>query len=247
MTLDQAIEAEAQAQAICMQHPDFRDVVRRVDARSAPSASRAPPPTSRTSRCWCRSTTPSHGKLGEELRARAATWTGRATSRGRPSVRLRELGVFQLLAPPPSVRALCVAREAIAYASPVADAIFAVQGLAAQPLGVAGAEKLAGAPRRSSPADASSAASPSPSPRRAATSPRMRADGASRRRRLGLDGEKTFISNVGIAELLRRLRERRPRRSARRASRAFLVEAGAPGLTLERIATLDDHPLGGCA
>ena len=24
MTLDQAIEAEAQAQAICMQHPDFR-------------------------------------------------------------------------------------------------------------------------------------------------------------------------------------------------------------------------------
>ena len=45
-----------------------------------------------------------------------------------------DLDVFRLLAPQRNVRSLCVAREHIAYRSPLADAIFAVQGLAVSSL-----------------------------------------------------------------------------------------------------------------
>ncbi|MGH7295961.1 MAG: acyl-CoA dehydrogenase family protein, partial [Polyangiaceae bacterium] len=82
-----------------------------------------------------------HERLGSELRARvqAADWaTGDAAE---IVAHLALLGVFPLLAPEKSVRALCVAREILAYASPMADAIFAVQGLASHPLGLAGLDR----------------------------------------------------------------------------------------------------------
>lgn len=44
MTLDQAIEAEAQAQAICMAHPDFRTAYDANKARTAPRFEGAPEP-----------------------------------------------------------------------------------------------------------------------------------------------------------------------------------------------------------
>ena len=43
MSLEQAIEAEAQAQAICMQHPDFRAAYDAWTDEAARSASRARP------------------------------------------------------------------------------------------------------------------------------------------------------------------------------------------------------------
>jgi enoyl-CoA hydratase/carnithine racemase len=42
MTLDDAIEAEAQAQAICMAHPDFREAFDALVAKRSPRFRGAP-------------------------------------------------------------------------------------------------------------------------------------------------------------------------------------------------------------
>jgi acyl-CoA dehydrogenase len=180
-------------------------------------------------------------RLGHELRARvgAVAWSD------TPAEVVAQLGllhVFPLLAPEKSVRALCVAREAIAYASPMADSIFAVQGLASHPLALAGVDRwraridevLAGRTVGGF----------------ALTEPEAGSDVASMRataRREGdswrLDGEKTFISNVGIARFFVVFAKADPSLGKKGIS-AFLVESDAPGLTLEAIATIDDHPLG---
>jgi acyl-CoA dehydrogenase len=58
-----------------------------------------------------------------------------------------------------------------------------------------------------------------------------------------LDGEKTFISNVGIAGFFVVFASTDPSLGKKGIS-AFLVEADAPGLVQEPIITIDDHPLG---
>jgi len=184
----------------------------------------------------------SHGALGERLRARCSEMDWSSDDPREAVARLRELDVFPLLAPPPSVRSLCVTREAIAYRSPVADAIFAVQGLAAQPLGMAGADRW-----RAQLTDLTGGRVVGGF---ALTEPEAGSDVASMRavaHRAGehwtIDGDKTFISNVGIAGLFVVFANADPSLGKKGIS-AFLVEAGAPGLTLEPIATMDDHPLG---
>ena len=184
----------------------------------------------------------SHERLAADLRARvaAADWAG---DDPRQAVeRLRALSVFPLLAPSPSVRSLCVAREAIAYRSPVADAIFAVQGLAAQPLVMAGGDRL-----RARVDDLTSGRVVGGF---ALTEPEAGSDVASMQAaatREGdawrLTGDKTFISNVGLAAFFVVFASA-DRALGKKGLAAFLVEAGAPGLTLEPIPTIDDHPLG---
>jgi acyl-CoA dehydrogenase len=124
----------------------------------------------------------------------------------------------------------------------MADAIFAVQGLASHPLALAGVDRwrariddvLAGRIVGGF----------------ALTEPEAGSDVASLRstaKRHGdgwqLDGVKTFISNVGIARYFVVFANADPSLGKKGIS-AFLVEADAPGLTLEPIATIDDHPLG---
>jgi acyl-CoA dehydrogenase len=183
-----------------------------------------------------------HARLGDDLASRAGKldWAGHDP---REAVRrLVELDVFRLLAPERSVRALCVAREHIAYRSPMADAIFAVQGLAVSSLlmapdlawrttidDVVAGRQVGGF---------------------ALTEPEAGSDVASLRsvaRREGdawrIDGEKTFISNVGIASFFVVFANAEPSLGKKGIS-AFHVRADAPGLTLEPIATIDCHPLG---
>src|ERR1700679_1432421 len=90
---------------------------------------------------------PAHRTLGVELEKRiAAADLTKPKEIGRE---LGELGLFGLTVPESSggtalatatsadavdVRALCIAREALAYASPLADGVFAVQGLGAHPI-----------------------------------------------------------------------------------------------------------------
>ena len=183
-----------------------------------------------------------HARLGDELSARIAglDWSG---DDPREAVaRLVALDVFPLLAPHRSVRSLCVARERIAYRSPMADAIFAVQGLAVSSL------LLAPSPEWRATIDDVIAG------RKiggfALTEPEAGSDvGAMRSvaRREGdgwrLDGDKTFISNVGIARFFVVFASADPSLGKKGIS-AFLVESDAPGLTLEPIETIDDHPLG---
>ncbi len=157
--------------------------------------------------------------------------------------RLAELGFCELLMPPVSVRSLCVAREAIAYVSPLADSIFAVQGLGSHPLILAGeSEKRA--------AVLAEAVSGKRVCAFALTEPEAGSDVAalgSTARREGeswvLDGEKVFISNVGIANHYIVFANADPA-AGRKGISAFLVDASAPGLTTEPIAMSVDHPLG---
>ncbi len=162
--------------------------------------------------------------------------------------RLAELSLLDLLIPGKEasaidVRSLCVAREALAYTSPLADSIFAVQGLGSYPILLAGeagarAEVLGEAVRG----------------RRvcafALTEPEAGSDVASMQttaRREGdswiLDGEKVFISNVGIANHYVVFANADPS-AGKKGITAFLVEATAPGLVTEPIAMSVDHPLG---
>lgn len=161
--------------------------------------------------------------------------------------RLAELGLLRLLVPEGGarvdVRSLCVAREALAYVSPMADSIFAVQGLGSHPILLAGeaearAEVLSEVVRGTrvcafaltEPEAGSDVASMQ-------TTARLEGDA------FVLDGEKCFISNVGIAHHYVVFANADPA-SGKKGISAFLVDAAAPGLTTEPIAMSVDHPLG---
>jgi acyl-CoA dehydrogenase len=217
---------------------------------------------------------PAHRALGQDIAHKLPS--ADLANPKTVGVQLGELGLLGLVVPPAlggaivanpaldapvDVRALCIVREALAYTSPLADAVFAVQGLGAHPMVLSkGASertpllkeiirgtKILGF---------------------ALTEPEAGSDVASMRataRREGdswiLDGEKVFISNVGIAHHfvvfanvppnptsvptpinIRATALETPR--AKRAFGAWLVPANAPGLTLTETRTSGDHPLG---
>lgn len=197
-----------------------------------------------------------HRALGEACDERLAAEDAALHEPARVCPRLADLGLLQLLVPANvgggawgqggagvDVRALAVAREAIAYVSPLADSIFAVQGLGSYPLVLAGE----GARRAGVLAEAVRGERVCAF---ALTEPDAGSDVASMRttaRREGdgwvLDGEKVFISNVGIARHYVVFANADPERGKKGIS-AFLVETGAPGLVTEPIAMSVDHPLG---
>lgn len=162
--------------------------------------------------------------------------------------RLAELGLTKLLVPSKTggrvdVRSLCVAREALAWDSPLADSMFAVQGLGSHPILLAGEAERRAAVLAEVVAGTRVCAF-------GLTEPEAGSDVASMTtaaRREGeewiLDGEKVFISNVGIAHHYVVFANADPSKGKKGIS-AFLVDANAPGLTTEPIATSIDHPLG---
>jgi acyl-CoA dehydrogenase len=189
---------------------------------------------------------PAHAELGASLLAsfRAADAQLHAAARVIPQ--LGALGFLELVVPTGKVdvRGLCLARETLAYASPLADGIFAVQGLSAHPIvltaGFARRDEILSAMRKGERTGGF-----------ALTEPEAGSDVASmrttaRRDRDGtwvLDGEKIFISNVGIAHHFVVFANADPS-AGKRGISAFFVEANAPGLSLETIATSTEHPLG---
>ncbi len=93
---------------------------------------------------------PHHRRLAESLDGAAAAVSAAAGRAGDEAGRARAVaaemgaqGLYEWLLPAEGssavdVRALCLVREALGYASPLADAIFAVQGLGSLPIVVAG-------------------------------------------------------------------------------------------------------------
>jgi acyl-CoA dehydrogenase len=141
------------------------------------------------------------------------------------------------------VRSLVLIREALGQVSPLADAIFAVQGLGAHPIVLAGSaeqcarylpdvimgRRIAGF---------------------ALTEPEAGSDAASLRttavREEGdwvLDGEKTLISNVPLAQYYVVFANADPA-AERKGVSAFIVENGTPGLTVASIPMSTPHPVG---
>src|SRR5947209_7281258 len=197
-----------------------------------------------------------HRALGKECDAVLSDLDVALHTPERVIPRLGALGLLQLLVPANlgggawgregtsvDVRALSVAREAIAYVSPLADSIFAVQGLGSHPILLAGE----GARRASILAEVVRGERVCAF---ALTEPEAGSDVASMRttaRREGdswlLDGEKVFISNVGIAHHYIVFANADPEKGKKGIS-AFLVDAKSAGLATEPIAMSVDHPLG---
>ena len=141
------------------------------------------------------------------------------------------------------VRTLALVRETLARHSGLADFVFAMQGLGAGPISLFGtpAQKARWLPKTSSgtaiaafalsePASGSDVANISMTARR-------RGDGFT------LDGEKTWISNGGIADLYV-IFARSGEAAGAKGLSAFIVRGDNPGLSVaERIEVMAPHPL----
>src|SRR3954464_6081656 len=141
------------------------------------------------------------------------------------------------------VRTLCIAREILAFRDGLADFAFAMQGLGTGSITLFGSDELKRKylpPVRDGKTIAAFALSePEAGSDVAALATTAKADGADFR----LDGEKTWISNGGIADHYVVFARTGEAPGARGLS-AFVVDADTPGLTVaERIEVIAPHPL----
>jgi acyl-CoA dehydrogenase len=150
--------------------------------------------------------------------------------------------IFELVAPAsgrPDPLALCLAREMLGYVSPRADSIFAVQGLGSFPLLATGGD-VAGF-RDGSRIGAFALTEPEAGSDVAAIATRATpepGDGAWR-----LDGDKLFISNLGIATDAIVFATVDPA-LGRKGITAFHLRLDEPGVAVEPIEPIAAHPLG---
>ncbi len=158
----------------------------------------------------------------------------------RHAVTLEFGGVFDQ----PSVRALCLIREALAFGSPLADAVFALQGLGSMPISLSNNESMR---KRWLPEVAAGRAmaafamtEPEAGSDVGAMTTRARRDGDS----YVLDGRKWLISNAGIADFYTLFASTDPM-AGRKGISCFVVPADAPGLSFLGAQVLSEpHPLG---
>jgi acyl-CoA dehydrogenase len=162
-----------------------------------------------------------------------------------------EAGWLRLCVPAPAglhgrldVRSLCLARETLAYRSALADFAFAMQGLGSGPISLFGTDEQraaclpAVARGQNIAAFALSEQEAGSDVAALATAARAEGDG------YVLDGEKTWISNAGLADFYCVFARTGEAPGAKGLS-CFVVDADAPGLAVvERIETASPHPLG---
>jgi acyl-CoA dehydrogenase len=202
-----------------------------------------------------------HRALGGELAASIKATDEALHAPLAVARRLAELGLFELLVPPVDggralvqgpagkavdVRALCLVREALAYVSPLADSVFAVQGLGSHPAvlvpAMHGRAALLERVRRGHAIGGFALTEPLAGSDVASMCATARREGDG----FSLEGEKTFISNVGIANhfvVFAKVVSPGDEGSKKTIS-AFFVPAPTPGLTLVPMRTSGDHPLG---
>ncbi|MEZ4219500.1 MAG: acyl-CoA dehydrogenase family protein [Polyangiaceae bacterium] len=160
---------------------------------------------------------------------------------------LREMGQAGLLdyVHPLDLRACCLLREVIAHASPLADEVFALQALGSMPIALAGSDALK-AELMTDVKDGKLMAA------FAMTEPEAGSDVAALRTRAErngggyvLTGEKTLISNAGIADFYTLFASTDPSAGHRGIS-CFVVPASSDGLLFAGAQVLSaPHPLGG--
>jgi acyl-CoA dehydrogenase len=152
----------------------------------------------------------------------------------------------------PDLRACCLLREALAAASPLADAVFALQALGSLPISLAGSaaqrERWLPAVVAGRAMTAFAMTEPEAGSDVSALATVARREGAGYR----LDGQKTLISNAGIADVYT-VFAATDREAGHRGISCFLVPADTPGLEFLGPQVLSSpHPLGeiafaGCA
>ena len=143
----------------------------------------------------------------------------------------------------PELRALCLAREAVAGRSAFADSVLAVHGLGTFPILRAAAAGAAGAyaarAARGEEIGAFALTEPDAGSDPAGIHTGAQLDGGD----YVLNGRKTFISNAGLASFYVVFARTSPAGS--RALTAFVVGADAPGFAVVRqIPVMAPHPLG---
>jgi len=141
-------------------------------------------------------------------------------------------------------RALCLIRETLAYHEGLADFAFAMQGLGSGAITLAGsdAQRQSILPRvaAGSAIMAFALSEPAAGSDVGAMRCRARRDGDS----WLLNGEKTWISNGGIADYYTVFARSDATATGAKGISAFIVPAGAPGLRIaERIEVIAPHPL----
>lgn len=160
---------------------------------------------------------------------------------------LARAGLLRHAVPSPhgaySCRDLAQIRYRLAYQSSLADTAFAMQGLGSHPLALAGTDALKDAwlPRV---VDGTAIAAFALTEANAGSdlagveTRAVECDGAYR-----LTGEKTFISNAGIAHFYTVLARTSDGHDPKGLS-MFFVDAGEAGLAIERLAPMAPHPIG---
>ena len=148
-------------------------------------------------------------------------------------------GAFEKL----DVRALCLCREALAQADGLADFAFAMQGLGAGPIALYGSDELKDRYLPGVRDGRAIAAFALSEPEAGSDIAAMRTTAHRDGQGWELNGEKTFISNAGIADhyvVFARLPD-----VGEKAFGAFVIDADTPGFAVtDRIRTLAPHPLG---
>ncbi|MGR3425089.1 MAG: acyl-CoA dehydrogenase family protein [Sagittula sp.] len=142
----------------------------------------------------------------------------------------------------PDSRSLAIIREVLSYHSAVADCAFAIQGIGSAPVSLFGSEDLR---RRYLPGfrdgsliPALALSEPQSGSDVAGTLTEAREDGDS----YVLNGEKTWISNGGIADVYLVVARTGEAPGARGLS-AFLVETGTPGFEVAPFEIINSHPI----
>jgi len=205
-----------------------------------------------------------HGRLAERLRAAAPAIAAIEAAGGAAgdaaaehardraaATTLGDAGLFALVVPGVTpgarldTRALCLSRELLGYVSPRADSILAVQGLGTYALGLAGsvaqrAELAAFA--RGSRVAAFALTEPEAGSDVAAIATRATATADGYR----LDGDKLFISNLGIADHALVVATVDPA-LGHAGLTAFWVPLDAPGVAVTAMAAIAAHPIGALA
>src|SRR5258706_1330722 len=192
-----------------------------------------------------------HRALAERLRKardaiEAAERAATESARNRAAVdALAKADLFDLVAPPSGKtdsRSLCLAREMLGYVSPRADSIFAVQGLGVHPLLLAGSD--------SQRVHVSAFARGAGIAAFALTEPEAGSDIASLQTRAAptadgyrLDGDKLFISNLGIADHAAVFATTEPSLGSGGIT-AFWVALDLPGVTVKPQTAIAPHPIG---
>jgi acyl-CoA dehydrogenase len=194
---------------------------------------------------------PNHLALAERLSALAREIAGRADPADDGMARQEARALLALLGGgwlqpilDLDLRGCCLTREALGEASPLADAVFALQGLGTTPILLAGTpaqkDRWLGPIAQGQVMTAFAMTEPEAGSDVAAIATTARRDGPE----YVLDGRKTLISNAGIADLYVVFASTDRDKGAKGIS-AFLVPAGTPGLRFAGPQVLSaPHPLG---
>jgi len=159
--------------------------------------------------------------------------------------RLGEAGVTGAATAQNSLRACCLIRQELAYYSPLADAVFALQALGSRPILLAGSTKQQGQwiPGVTSGRAIAAFAMTEPEAGSDVLSLQTKADkdGDS----YVLNGSKTFISNAGIADFYTTFVRSGERTDGRAEITCLVVAANTPGCAFVEAQELaEPHPLG---